>query len=167
MKSLCAFAKKRNIKVLLGGDGIDEYFCGYNSFYNSLYKNNKYGLHNILLLNKKFGIKKNVIDKFYRKIIESKKKISKKIEFIKNKNERKIITNSFLDTEFFLQSCTLPHSDEYSMYESIEMRNPYLDLELVEFCLNLHGKFKISKKNKYKNKFLVRKLAIKKYGKKI
>ena len=45
------------------------------------------------------------------------------------------------------------------------MRNPYLDLDLVEFCLNLHGKFKISAKSKYKNKFLVRKLAIKKYGK--
>ncbi len=146
MKNLCAYAKKRNIKVLLGGDGIDEYFCGYNSFYYSLYKNNKYGLHNILLLNKKFGIDKITIDKFYRKIIESKKKISKKIDFIKDKEERKIITNTFLDTEFFLQSCTLPHSDEYSMYESIEMRNPYLDLELVEFSLNLPGKFKISKK---------------------
>ena len=165
MKNLCAYAKKRNIKVLLGGDGIDEYFCGYNSFYYSLYKNNKYGLHNILLLNKKFGIDKITIDKFYRKIIESKKKISKKIDFIKDKEERKIITNTFLDTEFFLQSCTLPHSDEYSMYESIEMRNPYLDLELVEFSLNLPGKFKISKKNNFKNKFLVRKLAIKKYGK--
>lgn len=165
MKNLCAFAKKKNIKVLLGGDGVDEYFCGYNSFYNSLNKNNKYGLHDILLLNKKFGIKKNLTDKFYSKIIASKKKISKKIEFIKNKKERKIITNSILDTEFFLQSCTLPHSDEYSMYESIEMRNPYLDLDLVKFCLNLHSKFKISQKSKHKNKFLVRKLAIKKYGK--
>ncbi len=165
MKNLCAFAKERNIKVLLGGDGIDEYFCGYNSFYNSLNKNNKYGLHDILLLNKKFGIKKEVAAKFYSKIIQSKKKIHKKIKFIKDKNERKIITNCFLDTEFFLQGCTLPHSDEYSMYESVEMRNPYLDLDLVEFCLNLHGKFKISAKSKYKNKFLVRKLAIKKYGK--
>jgi asparagine synthase (glutamine-hydrolysing) len=165
MKNLCAYAKKKNISVILGGDGIDEYFCGYNSFYHSLYNNNKYGLHNILLLNKKFGIKKNIINEFYNKITNSKKKISKKVAFIKDKKERKIITNSFLDTEFFLQSCTLPHADEYSMNSSVEMRNPYLDLELVEFCLNLPGKFKISKQSNFKNKLVVRKLAIKKYGK--
>ena len=35
---LCNIAKKRKIKVILGGDGVDEYFCGYNSFFKSLYK---------------------------------------------------------------------------------------------------------------------------------
>ena len=30
------------------------------------------------------------------------------------------------------------------MNDSIEMRNPFLDFDLVEFCLNLPGKFKIS-----------------------
>ena len=165
MNNLCEYAKKRNIKVILGGDGVDEYFCGYNTFNYSLYANNKYGLHNTLLINKKFGIKKNITDKFYNKIIKSKKKISKKIDFIKDKVERSIITNTFLDTEFFLQSCTLPHADEYSMNDSIEIRNPFLDLDLVEFCLNLPGKFKISKQNNFKNKFIMKKLAIKKYGK--
>jgi len=149
----------------LSGDGIDEYFSGYKSFYQSLYNNNKYGLHSILLLNKKFVIKKNIIGKFYNKIIDSKKIISKKIAFIKDKKERRIITNTFLDTEFFLQSCTLPHADEYSMNNSVEIRNPFLDLDLIEFCLNLPGKFKISKKSKFGNKFMIRKLVIKKYGK--
>mgnify|MGYP001327604359 CR=1 FL=1 len=166
MNNLCEYAKKKNIKVILSGDGLDEYFCGYNSFNKSLNnKNNKYGLHNILLLSKKFGINKNIISKFYNKITKSKKIISKKITFIKDKKERKIITNSFLDTEYFLQSCTLPHSDEYSMNNSIELRNPLLDLDLVEFCLNLPGKFKISRQSNFKNKFIMKKLAIKKYGK--
>lgn len=108
-----------------------------------------HGLHLLTLI-----LKKNNIDL---------KKINlKKIDFIKNKVEKKIISNIFLDTEFFLQGCTLPHADEYSMYESIEIRNPFLDLELVEFCLNLPAKFKIS--NKKNNKFLIRKLAVKKYG---
>ena len=157
--------KKKNIKVLLGGDGLDEYFCGYNTFNHRLFSNNKHGLHNLLLINKHFSIKKNIIKKFYNKIIESKKKISKKIAFIKDKRERSIIINTFLDTEFFLQSCTLPHADEYSMNDSIEMRNPFLDFDLVEFCLNLPGKFKISKQNNFKNKFIMKKLAIEKYGK--
>ncbi len=165
MNNLCEYAKKKNIKVLLGGDGLDEYFCGYNTFNHRLFSNNKHGLHNLLLINKHFSIKKNIIKKFYNKIIESKKKISKKIAFIKDKRERSIIINTFLDTEFFLQSCTLPHADEYSMNDSIEMRNPFLDFDLVEFCLNLPGKFKISKQNNFKNKFIMKKLAIEKYGK--
>ncbi len=165
MGILCNIAKKRKIKVILGGDGVDEYFCGYNSFFKSLYKKNIYGLHDILILNTKYNSNKKIISKFYKNIIFSKKKISKKINFIKNNLEKKIITNSLLDTEYFLQSCPLPHSDEYSMYESIEMRNPFLDLELVELCLNLPGKFKISKNNKFKNKFILRQLAIQKYGK--
>ena len=78
--------------------------------------------------------------------------------------KKQILVNNFLDIEFFLQNCTLPHSDEYSMHESIEMRNVYLELDLVRFCLNLDKKFKISRFNRYKNKYLFRKLAIKKYG---
>ena len=50
MGMLCNIAKKRKIKVILGGDGVDEYFCGYNSFFKSLYKKNIYGLHDILFL---------------------------------------------------------------------------------------------------------------------
>ena len=47
-------------------------------------------------------------------------------------NHSKRETNNYFfleDTSIFLQSCTLPHGDEYSMHESIELRNPYLDLE--------------------------------------
>ena len=51
------------------------------------------------------------------------------------------------------------------MNNSIELRNPLLDLDLVEFCLNLPGKFKISRQSNFKNKFIMKKLAIKKYGK--
>lgn len=164
MGKLCNIAKKKKIKVILGGDGVDEYFCGYNSFFNSLNKRNFNGLHDILILKTDKDFNKKIINKFYKNIIFSKKKISKKINFIKSNLEKKIITNSLLDTEYFLQLCPLPHSDEYSMYESIEMRNPFLDLELVELCLNLPGKFKISKNNKFKNKFMLRQLAIRKYG---
>ena len=164
MSTLCNFAKKKNIKVILGGDGVDEYFCGYNSFIKSLYKNNIYGLHDILVLAINKNLNNKTHNQFYKPIIKSRKKIIKKIKFVKNKLEKKIIINSFLDTEFFLQLCPLPHSDEYSMFESVELRNPFLDLKFVEFCLNLPGKFKILIKNKFKNKAALRKLAITKYG---
>ena len=50
---------------------------------------------------------------------------------------KKEINNNFVieDINIFLQTCTLPHGDEYSMHESIELRNPYLDLDLVSFSL--------------------------------
>ncbi len=50
------------------------------------------------------------------------------------------------------------------MSESIEVRSPFLDLDLVEFCINLPLKCKIYNVNKFKNKYLFRKLAIKNYG---
>lgn len=162
MKKLCGFAKSKKIKVLLGGDGVDEYFCGYQSFKKTLNKKNKsHNLHEILTLKGNSKMHKN----YYEKIINSKKKITKKISFVKDKKEKKVIINSLLDIEFFLQSCTLPHADEYSMSESIELRSPFLDLDLVEFCLNLPLKYKINKENKFINKYLFRKLAKKHYGK--
>ena len=51
------------------------------------------------------------------------------------------------------------------MSESIEVRSPFLDLDLVEFCVNLPLKYKINNVNKFINKFLFRELAIKNYGK--
>lgn len=161
MKKLCRFARKQGIKVLLGGDGIDEYFCGYLTFKKIFEnQNKKNNLHEILNIKKKLHVHKN----YYKPIINSKKKIIKRISFIKDKKEKQLITNSLLDTEFFLQSCTLPHIDEFSMSESIEVRSPFLDLDLVEFCINLPLKCKIYNVNKFKNKYLFRKLAIKNYG---
>ena len=166
MSILCENVRKKNIKVVLGGDGVDEYFYGYNRYNFPIHKKNKHGLNTILLLNdKRFDITSNIINDYYSDIIKSKKIILRKLKFIKNKRDRMITSNSFLDTEFFLQNCTLPHSDEYSMYNSVEMRNPFLDLELVGFCLNLPAKFKASKYLQFKNKYLIRKLAEKKYGK--
>ena len=162
MKKLCRFVRRQGIKVLLGGDGLDEYFCGYRTFKKIFEnQNKKNNLHEIISMKKKFNHKKS----YYKSIIDSKKKITNKISFIKDEKEKKLITNSLLDTEFFLQSCTLPHVDQFSMSESIEVRSPFLDLDLVEFCVNLPLKYKINNVNKFINKFLFRELAIKNYGK--
>ena len=51
------------------------------------------------------------------------------------------------------------------MTESIDLRSPFLDLDLVKFCLNLPLKYKVNKINKFINKYLFRRLAIRNYGK--
>jgi len=66
--------------------------------------------------------------------------------------------------EYFLQSCPLPYVDEYSMHESVEMRSPYLDLELVKFCANIPTEYKFSDTKNISNKYLLRKLASEELG---
>ena len=67
------------------------------------------------------------------------------------------------DLSIFLQSCTLHHSDEYSMFNSIEMRQPFIDIELIKFLINQPIKFLYNKKI---NKPLLRNLFNKYIGKK-
>ncbi len=163
MSYLCNKVKSKKIKVLLGGDGVDEYCSGYMTFFETLNKNSK--LHSIVDINKNNPFYKKR-SKFLKKVIieNYKKKINKNIKHL-NSFEKKILINNLIDTKFFLQSCTLPHNDEYSMNESVEMRNPYIDLDLIKFVLNLRAKFKIQSKNKPINKYIFRKLAIRKIGK--
>ena len=70
-----------------------------------------------------------------------------------------------LDTNIFLQTCTLPHSDEYSMLRSVELRNPFLDLDLVKFITNLKSCMKVRRIGKKLNhKYIIKKLAKKNIG---
>ena len=45
--------------------------------------------------------------------------------------------NACQNIEFHLQETNLPHSDTFSMIESIELRNPYLNSSFVEMMLNI------------------------------
>jgi asparagine synthase (glutamine-hydrolysing) len=164
MKELCKVARINKIKVLLGGDGVDEYFCGYDTFKDSINNEKKHNLHKILNLNNRFKINNILKKKYYNEIENSKKEIENKIKFIKDRKEKKILVNTFLDMEYFLQSCPLPYVDEYSMHESVEMRSPYLDLELVKFCANIPTEYKFSETKNISNKYLLRKLASEELG---
>lgn len=148
MSRLCKKARDCKIKVLIGGDGVDEISGGYNTMINLLKSKNlnKTSIHETLKLSKNRVISKNkYFYEFEKSMISEKMKILDKLKKTKNINDR--IVNSLLiqDTTSFLQMCTLPHSDEYSMYNSIELRNPYLDLDLVKFIFNEPTEKKITK----------------------
>ena len=79
---------------------------------------------------------------------------------IKNKKEIFMKSIIYQDLSFFLQACNLPHSDAFSMKESIELRNPFLDLDLVEFVINQRMDFLLNDEVKdFGNKFIFRELA--------
>ncbi len=165
MSKLCEKAKKNQIKVLIGGDGVDEISGGYNTMIDCVRKKNlnKLSTHQTLSLNLPTFIKKNkYFHQFEKHINNERENILTKLRKIKNYKER--IINSLLiqDTGSFLQMCTLPHSDEYSMFNSVELRNPYLDLDLVQYIINEPIERKI---NTSKTKILFKKLAVKTFGK--
>lgn len=164
MSKICERAKKNNVKVLIGGDGVDEISGGYNTMIKLIKQKNlnKFSIHQTLTLNCPSFLKKNkYFYDFEKSIKDEKKTIFSKLKNIKNHRERVINSLLMQDTSSFLQMCTLPHSDEYSMFNSVELRNPYLDLDLVRFIFNEPLNRKITNNN---TKILFKKLAITSLG---
>ena len=160
MSNICKVAKKKEIKVLLSGDAVDEICGGYKTFSEINVKSNK-SYHKII--NVKSKNENKLIINYENFLRKNRKKINNKLSFIKSFNERNKQLFFLEDTSIFLQSCTLPHGDEYSMHESIELRNPYLDLELVNFLVNLKSKFKSKTVNTKIMEKLFLKILLKKF----
>ena len=159
MSSICKISKKNKVPVLLGGDGVDEICAGYKTI-NKIDLLNLNDYHSIIFPNKNDSIK----IKQFNHLKKNRNLILKKISFIKNSVEKYLKLLILEDTSIFLQSCTLPNSDEYSMYNSVELRNPFLDLSLLKFVLNLESNLQINLAEN-QNKIIFRKLALKKFGK--
>ena len=161
MSNICRVARKNKVKVLLSGDAVDELCGGYKTFskINLNFENN---YHKIIDINNK-----SKLGEEYKKFLKKNRiNINKKLSFIKNIKERKKQILFLEDMNIFLQTCTLPHGDEYSMHESIELRNPFLDLDLVHFLINLESKYKSQIKEINNNgKNLFKNFAEKIFGK--
>lgn len=168
MNRLCQVARQNGIYVLLGGEGTDEYFSGYKE-QEAVFKNfdgNMYAFDQVV------GINSNSLfysDTACRKYIEYnhdvRKNILSRLACIQSKSERFKQATLLHDTSVFLQSCSLLHSDAYSMMASVELRNPMLDIDLVRFVCNLPMSMKFaSSKGGHMNKYLLRELALRRVG---
>jgi len=175
------FISENNIVVALSGDGGDELQMGYyknnnfnaaNFWYNYI---SKFISNPILNIIKSYFNNANLIEKlliskdyiyFYNKSI------------FKNIQLRKIINAkfNFYDSEYFPQITGVDYNqvieygdfkyklvedyliktDRASMLNSIEIRNPFLDYNIVEFLASLPKKFKINNNN---TKILLKYLA--------
>ena len=137
---LSNLAHNNNCKVLLGGEGADEFFAGYDSFKEKAIGKYKYsfsnpGLIKQLVLN--YRNKNLTRDKYFK---NSFKKINKQIYFSVNT---------------YLQSIE-NRLDKMSMANSIEFRVPFIDKKIYELSLNLPDNLKINNKE---TKFILKKIA--------
>jgi asparagine synthase (glutamine-hydrolysing) len=172
--------KEQNFKVLLVGDGADEFFCGYDKFYFlyffHLLKNlyfikalkfafkNKINIKTTIFFKKAFSYfilgegKRGVItNKFGKKIINNElySKLDKDVYKINKKFpnilEEEIFTRFKFDVIKFNKN-----SDISGMMNSVEVRLPYLDHRLVDYLLNIDKKLNF--KN-YKSKSILKEFS--------
>ena len=121
MFRLCKKAREKGVKVLVGGYGLDEHFGSYKTFLNKKLKLNQFVDGRIL---NHYKFLKNPTKKKYKKNFEQ--------DFY----EKKI--NYFLDIKIPRTSLM---SDRYSMSNSVEFRNPFLDRRIYDFVNQIQYKY--------------------------
>tara|TARA_X000000950_G_C13907434_1_gene657537 strand:+ start:1253 stop:3064 length:1812 start_codon:yes stop_codon:yes gene_type:complete len=163
-KKLCEEVRKKNIKIIFSGNGADEMFYGYPSHFYSYFAYNFKKNYNIFkLINKILSFKKTNAKSFldifkgtfvqilplklinYIKKIQLKNKVShlniskiniQKLNFYDEHDLDKFknIKKNYMDS-WALQNY-LDYEDKNSMYYGIEIRVPYLDIELEKIINN-------------------------------
>ena len=149
MMKLAEFTKSGGVDVVLGGDGGDELFGGYE----------RYRLSRILSFLPKFFLPKET-DRFARFMFQKNPILSEVLQkeffernitksfFSKNyfrNNQSKTFEELFMsvDRQSWLVDESLLRTDKMSMFSAVEARVPLLDKNLVEFAAKIPRKYKL------------------------
>lgn len=164
-------ASDNGIKVLLSGDGGDEFFCGYRT-YQDLYIAQRIDWIGEIL--SKFGLGSDKISKrlpfavsaiisnrnpIYKTQFNMKNYIDTASQMIENGdvlfdesviNEKNwAIRRMLLDANTYLADDILHKVDRATMFYSVEARNPILDINTVKFAFSIKQTYKqLGKKSK-------------------
>lgn len=170
---------KQDIKVVLSGEGADEFFGGYARVQNSpidfvkanfiLKFSDSSFIKKIFSIDKKFNYKKNkFIDFFFHQYnwfsvgeVDSllHENVKNQINLEKVKEPWTNVLKKYENSNYYNQillmfqtnhlQCLLDRLDTMTMANSIEARVPFLDHELIEFINTVPYKFKIKWKSKF------------------
>ena len=167
----------RDLKVVLSGEGADEFFGGYNyyreevdyKFYNKI----PYGIRHVIgkiaglfpevrgfnflvrrgekLENSYIGVNRNFSEKMARKVLNKNYEL-KAIDVTKDVyNEFKGYSNidkmQAIDINFWLMKDILLKADRMTMASSIEGRVPFIDKEVFKVASTLPFDYKVTKEN--------------------
>ncbi len=153
---------KKYITVALIGDGADEIFAGYDRYAPIANKpeNMKLSDKDVgSVLSTNFGYNNDKKLFFSDKVLDVKNKdFIEPFSFIKNnyRNNNKEGLNAALlfELKSIIPNIHLNRVDRMSMAHSVEMRVPFMDHELVEFCMTIPSRFKWHNNDK---KFILQK----------
>jgi asparagine synthase (glutamine-hydrolysing) len=151
--SVFEIAANNNLKVMLDGQGADEIFAGYESFYEGYFKelisDNPLNIFQAFIgyvrKHKKFPLNK-IAEKIFLKSnfnfgFRNKFSLAAKPFIRQNKFTVRGMSEDYLEN-FGLHSL-LKYEDRNSMTFSVESRVPFLDYRVVEYALNLKTNLKI------------------------
>ena len=170
---------KAGIKTVLSGEGSDEIFLGYDNYAKFLkYHKFERSLSNEqnLFLDEIIGALQNNTkeSEYLRRIVKKqnlynsfgeiytdiqKKKLFKKVPTFKSETAKQdpVDWMSYIDLKIWLGESLLSKVDRISMGNSLEVRTPFLDFNLVNYMFSVESSIKVGDTNKY----LLKKIASK------
>ncbi|MDD3007411.1 MAG: asparagine synthase (glutamine-hydrolyzing) [Arcobacter sp.] len=170
---------KAGIKTVLSGEGSDEIFLGYDNYAKFLkYYEFKKSLSNEqnLFLNDIIGALQNNTkeSEYLRRIVKKqnlynsfgeiytdiqRKRLFKKVPTFKSETAKQdpVDWMSYIDLKIWLGEALLSKVDRISMGNSLEVRTPFLDFNLVNYMFSVESAIKVGDTNKY----LLKKIASK------
>ncbi|WP_419673868.1 asparagine synthase (glutamine-hydrolyzing) [Aliarcobacter butzleri] len=170
---------KAGIKTVLSGEGSDEIFLGYDNYAKFLkYYEFEKSLSNEqnLFLNEIIGALQNNTkeSEYLRRIVKKqnlynsfgeiytdiqRKRLFKKVPTFKSETAKQdpVDWMSYIDLKIWLGESLLSKVDRISMGNSLEVRTPFLDFNLVNYIFSVESHIKVGDTNKY----LLKKIASK------
>lgn len=170
---------KAGIKTVLSGEGSDEIFLGYDNYAKFLkYYEFEKSLSNEqnLFLNDIIGALQNNTkeSEYLRRIVKKqnlynsfgeiytdiqRKRLFKKVPTFKSEIAKQdpVDWMSYIDLKIWLGESLLSKVDKISMGNSLEVRTPFLDFNLVNYMFSVESHIKVGDTNKY----LLKKIASK------
>ncbi|MEV9616061.1 asparagine synthase (glutamine-hydrolyzing) [Aliarcobacter butzleri] len=170
---------KAGIKTVLSGEGSDEIFLGYDNYAKFLkYYEFEKSLSNKqnLFLNEIIGALQNNTkeSEYLRRIVKKqnlynsfgeiytdiqRKRLFKKVPTFKSETAKQdpVDWMSYIDLKIWLGESLLSKVDRISMGNSLEVRTPFLDFNLVNYMFSVESHIKVGDTNKY----LLKKIASK------
>ena len=163
--------KETGIKTVLSGEGSDEIFLGYDNYAKFL---NYYAFEKSLsseqttFMDSIIGALQNNTkeSEYLRRVIKKenlynsfgeiftdiqKKRLFTKVPHFKSETPKldPVDWMSYIDLKIWLGQSLLSKVDKMSMAHSVEVRNPFLDFNLVNYLFSVDSNIKVGNTNKY------------------